>query len=258
MRTSMIKNPEYFPTFVVAIVTWLAMTSLGSHVIKLTMLWLTSTAAHFHGESIGLLNLEASIISSNQKYETFTNSLFPNLTRSWKWSIQFRNFFHIKKSGGFVHSCCLLVKIFMCLISFVSCLLPIIEKAQFNYFHTMILHVNLLIMENHQQKMSFRKIVKRMNKNKSIILLKIIIEYLYSYVWAITYSWVNNSSFKTRMHSSRMRTTGSLPYRRVSLDKDASPPTETETPPPVDRQTPVKILPCPKLRLRAVTSCCFS
>ena len=76
-----------------------------------------------------------------------------------------------------------------------------------------------------------------------------------------------------------MRTTWSLLYRGVSVqggtetpDRDPRqrPPGEkppgqrppTQTPwtetsldrnPPVDRQTPVKILPCPKLRLLAVT-----
>ena len=91
----------------------------------------------------------------------------------------------------------------------------------------------------------------------------------------------------TRMHSSRVRTARSLPYPEVYLDRDPRFPedgdpqrspdrdpldgdpywTEPHPPPgkeipwtgndiiqttPVDRQTPVKILPCPKLRLRAV------
>ena len=46
------------------------------------------------------------------------------------------------------------------------------------------------------------------------------------------------------LHSSRMRTARSLPYGGVFSVR--------KTPPPVDRQMPVKILPCPKLRLRAV------
>ena len=66
---------------------------------------------------------------------------------------------------------------------------------------------------------------------------------------------------KTRMHSSRMRTTH-------SSSRGGSPPCITppgtmhqpgpctpqdHAPPLVDRHTPVNILPCPKLRLRAVT-----
>ena len=52
----------------------------------------------------------------------------------------------------------------------------------------------------------------------------------------------------TRIHSSSMRTVSSLPNRETPLQW--SPWTVGR--PPVDRQTPVKILPCPKLRLRAV------
>ena len=52
------------------------------------------------------------------------------------------------------------------------------------------------------------------------------------------------------MHSGSMRTARSLPYGGflsggVSVRKTLY---------PLDRQTPVKILPCPKLRLRAVKS----
>ena len=66
---------------------------------------------------------------------------------------------------------------------------------------------------------------------------------------------------RTRLHSSRVRTARSLPYGGF---RDRDPPTWTEAPPtpgqrppldrdlPVDRQKPVKILPCPKLRLRVV------
>ena len=60
---------------------------------------------------------------------------------------------------------------------------------------------------------------------------------------------------QTRMHSSRMLTASSLQYRRgrgsiQGITLSGRPP-RTETP-PFDRQTPVIILSCPKLRLRAV------
>ena len=55
----------------------------------------------------------------------------------------------------------------------------------------------------------------------------------------------------TRMHSSRMCTAHSLPYTEGLPDRD--PPGQRPSP-SVDRQMPVKILPCPKLCLRAVTS----
>ena len=56
------------------------------------------------------------------------------------------------------------------------------------------------------------------------------------------------------MHSSRMRTARTLPVQGGLPDRDP-PWTETHSgqrSPPVDRQTPVKILPCPKLRLRVL------
>ena len=70
----------------------------------------------------------------------------------------------------------------------------------------------------------------------------------------------------TRMHSSRMRTARSSsrpgglhqpPPRDLGTPpgpgtaQDQAPPWDQA--PPVDRHTPVNILPCPKLRLRAVT-----
>ena len=66
------------------------------------------------------------------------------------------------------------------------------------------------------------------------------------------------------MHSSRMRTTrsssraGGAPPgtpRGPGTPRTQTPPgpgTPTGPDPPVDRHTPVNILPCPKLRLRAV------
>ena len=66
------------------------------------------------------------------------------------------------------------------------------------------------------------------------------------------------NSHKTRKHSSRMRTPRSSPYGGVSVQR----PPWTETPPPVNSQTRVKIVPCSKLRLRAVKmaiqGCCVS
>ena len=92
-------------------------------------------------------------------------------------------------------------------------------------------------------------------------------------------------AFETRMHSIRMRTARSLPYKggfsvrgclfrgylsrgplsRGGLCQGALCPggalskgflsrevSVRETPSPVDRQMPVKILPCPKLRLQVV------
>ena len=81
----------------------------------------------------------------------------------------------------------------------------------------------------------------------------------------------------TRMHSSRMRTARSLPYggvcvQRGSVSREGLCPERVcvqggpdqgavcergalylgDPPPPVDRQTPLKLLPCPKLRLQAV------
>ena len=68
------------------------------------------------------------------------------------------------------------------------------------------------------------------------------------------------------MHSSRMRTARSLPYgvgspwtetpplQRPPPDRDCPDrdPPDRDRDPPVDRQTPVKTLPYPKLRLRVV------
>ena len=58
----------------------------------------------------------------------------------------------------------------------------------------------------------------------------------------------------TRMHSSRMRSARLLTVSRsIRLGWGVAQPPVMQTPPPsVDRQTPVKISPCPKLRLRAV------
>ena len=70
----------------------------------------------------------------------------------------------------------------------------------------------------------------------------------------------------TRIHSSRMRTARSssrpgglhqAPPNWDQTPRDQAPPTRHPPgpgTPPVDRHTPVNILPCPKLRLRAVTS----
>ena len=63
------------------------------------------------------------------------------------------------------------------------------------------------------------------------------------------------------MHSSRIRTAGSLPYRgggsqskgRGLFQGDPPPPDRDPLPLWTERQTRVKTLPCPKLRLRAVT-----
>ena len=60
------------------------------------------------------------------------------------------------------------------------------------------------------------------------------------------------SYLNTRMHTTRMRTTRSLPYRGVCVQGD---PPRQRPPPPCEQDdwhTPVKTLPCPKLRLRAV------
>ena len=89
-----------------------------------------------------------------------------------------------------------------------------------------------------------------------------------------TNPWINNT--KLRMHSSRMCTTRSsshwgeglhqAPPPRAGTPQDQNPqeqaPPQSSTPLgqalprdqtlPVDRHTPVNILPCPKLRLRAV------
>ena len=55
------------------------------------------------------------------------------------------------------------------------------------------------------------------------------------------------------MHSNRMRTTRFI--SRLSLSGGGGLPSGVSvTYPPVDRQTPVKILPCPKLRLLAIIS----
>ena len=62
------------------------------------------------------------------------------------------------------------------------------------------------------------------------------------------------------MHSSKMRTGRSLPYGgggyrllyTVGGSLSGAGGSLRETPSPVDRQTPVKILPFPKLRLRVV------
>ena len=72
-----------------------------------------------------------------------------------------------------------------------------------------------------------------------------------------------------RMHSSRMRTARSSsrpappPPEQALLDQappwEQAPPQTRRPPeqtPPVDRHTPVNILPCPKLRLRAVIIVC--
>ena len=54
----------------------------------------------------------------------------------------------------------------------------------------------------------------------------------------------------TRTHSSRMRTGRCLPYGRGLCPRGSLSGRPPST--PVDRQTRVKFLPCPKLRLRAV------
>ena len=67
-----------------------------------------------------------------------------------------------------------------------------------------------------------------------------------------------HSQMVTRMHSSGMRTARSSSHRGVSTRH----PPEADTPPgpgtpPVDRHTSENILPCPKLRLRAVIKCTY-
>ena len=64
------------------------------------------------------------------------------------------------------------------------------------------------------------------------------------------------NSNRTRMHSSRMHTAHSS-SRPGGLHQAPSPRPGTHPPPPVDRHTPVNILPCPKLRLRAVKMSTF-
>ena len=82
-------------------------------------------------------------------------------------------------------------------------------------------------------------------------------------------SWLNTNLLKTRKHFSRMHTThfsylggrfAQPPWRQIP--PDAGPlqrqthsihtPTRGRSPLPVNRQTPVKTLPCPKLHLWAV------
>ena len=75
---------------------------------------------------------------------------------------------------------------------------------------------------------------------------------------------VSSKHFATRMHSSRMRSARSSSRpgglhqappsgtRHPPQDQAPPPPSGTRHPLPVDRHTPVNILPCPKLRLRAV------
>ena len=64
---------------------------------------------------------------------------------------------------------------------------------------------------------------------------------------------------KTRMHSSRMRTARSSSRQGGGGFPPGTPGTRPPrtSPPLVDRHTPVNILPCPKLRLRAVITFLF-
>ena len=71
--------------------------------------------------------------------------------------------------------------------------------------------------------------------------------------------WTSLTTFLTKMHSSGMRTarSSSRPggFPSGTPPRPCTPPgagTPRTRHPPVDRHTPVNILPCPKLRLRAV------